>query len=155
MSHILNRSVRALSHSRLMTTLCVMAACGATAAVGSADILLPDGTPDPAFANLYAWWRADAGVNAEIATPADGAVVTRWEDSSIRNHDLVRVSATVAQRPTFRATLANGDPAVDFDGNDYIWSANTAVEFGVITAARTVICVSRPVSANGGYIFDS
>ena len=149
MSSKLNRSVRVLSLS-----LGVLA-CGVSTAPAVADILLPDGTPDPAYANLYAWWRADAGVNAEVAMPADGAQVTRWEDSSLRNHDLVRVSATLTQRPTFRAALANGDPAVDFDGNDYIWAANSVTEFSVITAPRTIISVSRPVSANGGYIFDS
>lgn len=119
------------------------------------DIVLPDGTPDPTFPNLYAWWRADSGVNASAGMPADGSAVTRWEDSGNRNHDLVRVSTTATQRPTFRATLANGKPAVDFDGNDYLWSANTAAEFGVITSARTIICIARPVAANGGYIFDS
>jgi len=141
-------SVRALSLGLVATSLGV-------ASLARADILLPDGTPDPAFVNLYAWWRADVGVNAAAGTPADGAAVTRWEDSSVRNRDLTRVSATVTARPTFRATLANGDPAVDFDGNDYIWAANTVAEFGVIATARTIICVSRPVSANGGYIFDS
>ncbi|MEY3027056.1 MAG: hypothetical protein RLZZ238_1953 [Planctomycetota bacterium] len=120
-----------------------------------ADILLPDGTPDPAFANLYAWWRADVGVNAAAGMPADGELVTRWEDSSARNHDLVRVATNTAQRPTFRTSLANGAPAVDFDGNDYIWAANSAAEFSVITTARTIIAVTRVVNPNGGYIFDS
>ncbi|MFZ9881238.1 MAG: exo-alpha-sialidase [Phycisphaerales bacterium] len=123
--------------------------------MAGADILLPDGTPDPAFANLYAWWRADLGVNQAATVPADGASVSRWEDSSVRNRDLTRVSATVTARPVFRAALANGRPAVDFDGDDYIWTANQSAEFGVITTARTVIAVSRPVAADGGYIFDS
>ncbi|MEY2794908.1 MAG: Sialidase precursor [Planctomycetota bacterium] len=120
-----------------------------------AQVTLPDGTPNPAFSNLYAWWRADVGVNGATGMPADGSAVTRWEDSSTRNHDLVRVSTTATQRPTFRATLANGDAAVDFDGNDYIWAANIAGEFSVVTNPRTIICVARPTSANGGYIFDS
>lgn len=125
------------------------------AAQALAQVTLPDGTPNPAFPSLYAWWRADVGVNAQPGMPADGAAVTRWEDSGNRNHDLVRVSATASQRPTFRATVANGDAAVEFDGDDYIWAANTATEFGVISSPRTIVCIARPTSANGGYIFDS
>ncbi len=89
-----------------------------------ADVTLPNGTPDPANVNLYAWWRADAGVNQARGMPVDGAAVVRWEDSSNKNRDLTRVSTNTAARPTFRATLASGDPSVDFDGNDYIWAAN-------------------------------
>ena len=87
--------------------------------------------------------------------PADGAAVTRWEDSGARNHDLVRVATDAAQRPAFRSSLANGMPAVSFDGNDYLWSANSTAEFGVITTSRTIVCVSRVAVADGGYIFDS
>ncbi len=152
MSINLNHTARRLSP---LLRAASMALVSSLAAPLSADITLPNGTPDPAFTNLYAWWRADAGVNAAATVPAEGTLVTRWEDSSIRNHDLLRVSATTTQRPTFRATLANGSPAVDFDGNDYIWAANLAAEFSVITSARTVICVSRATSTNGGYIFDS
>ena len=139
----------------MKTLSCAAIAVSSVTAPVFAQVTLPDGTPNPAFPNLYAWWRADVGVNASTGMPADGTAVTRWEDSGARNHDLVRVSATASQRPTFRATLANGDPAVDFDGNDYIWAANATTEFGVITSARTVVCVVRPTSANGGYIFDS
>ena len=139
----------------MLRTLLAASVAALCTTLAPADILLPDGTPDPAFVNLYAWWRADAGVNAAATVPADGATVTRWEDSSIRNRDLTRIAANVAQRPTFRAALANGAPAVDFDGNDYIWAANTAAEFSVISAPRTIIAVSRVAAANGGYIFDS
>ncbi len=125
---------------------------GATAC---AQITQPDGMPNPAFPNLYAWWRADVGVNQAAGTPADGAAVTRWEDSGARNHDLVRVATDAAQRPAFRSSLANGMPAVSFDGNDYLWSANSTAEFGVITTPRTIVCVSRVAVADGGYIFDS
>ncbi len=125
---------------------------GATA---PAQITQPDGTPNPAFPNLYAWWRADVGVNQAAGMPADGAAVTRWEDSGARNHDLVRVATDAAQRPAFRSSLANGMPAVSFDGNDYLWSANSTAEFGVITTSRTIVCVSRVAVADGGYIFDS
>ncbi len=145
-----NAGTRAFKSSLITSAL-----VAAITSTGFGDIVLPDGTPDPAFTNLYAWWRADVGVNAQAGAPADGTTVTRWEDSSIRNHDLARVSATLTQRPTFRASVANGAPGVEFDGNDYLWSANTAAEFSVISTARTVICVARPTSANGGYIFDS
>jgi len=131
----------------------LVAACLAAPALG--QITLPDGTPDPAFPNLYAWWRADSGVNQNPGAPADGTAVTRWEDSGNRNHDLVRVATDALQRPTFRASLANGMPAVDFDGNDYIWAANQAAEFGVISSARTIVCVTRVASSDGGYLFDS
>jgi sialidase-1 len=119
------------------------------------DIVLGDGTPNPAYSGLHAWYRADDGVNGVSGTPADGAVVASWADASIHGRDLTRVSSNPAERPRFDLDLANGMPAVDFDGNDFIWAANLASEFGVISSPRTIVAVCRPAVADGGYVFDS
>ncbi|MGA1018248.1 MAG: exo-alpha-sialidase, partial [Phycisphaerales bacterium] len=127
----------------------------APAAGAGEPLILGDGSPNPAYPGLHAWYRADAGVNGETDTPTDGSVVTSWSDHSTNGRHLTRVSSNLAERPRFDLDLANGMPAVDFDGDDFLWSANASSEFGVLSSPHTVIVVCRPTSADGGYIFDS
>ena len=135
--------------------LAVVFTAGHAACAAAEPLLLKDGSPNPAYPGLHAWYRADLGVNGALGTPADGAIVTSWSDASPHGRDLTRVSSNLAERPHFFLDLANGMPAVDFDGNDFIWAANATGEFGVITSPRTILAVCRPDLADGGYIFDS
>ncbi len=117
------------------------------------SILVKDGSPNPAYPGLHAWYRPDAGINGGTALPADGTVVSVWGDSSVNGHDLTRVNADPARQPVLRHDTGNGMPAVEFDGDDYIWAASA--EFGTVTEPRTIFAVVRADSANGGYVFDS
>jgi sialidase-1 len=119
------------------------------------EITLSDGTPNPAFSNLHAWYQPDAGLNGGGGLPADGTAITRWDDSGASGRDLTRVSSDAAKQPVLRHTTGNGMPAVEFDGNDYIWGNSGASEFGTLDSGRTVFIVARADSADGGYLFDS
>ena len=112
----------------------------------------PGGSPDPAHPDLYAWYAAWSGVNA-AATAIDGAPVARWDDLSVHGRHLTRVDAADARRPTFRLHAADGAPAIEFDGDDYLW-ADAGAEFGAMAGDKTVFFVARVRSADGGYLFD-
>ncbi len=118
-----------------------------------ADILLPDGTPNPSHPTFYAWFDASDGVNGQ-GTPPDGASVTSWIDRTGNEHDLLRTSTNPDQQPTFREEIANGYPAVEFDGNDYLWGDSSG-EFGAIAGDKTFFFVVQVHVADGGYVFDS
>ena len=111
------------------------------------------GVPDPTYPGLHGWFDASDGVNGAGA-PLDGASVTRWVDRSVAGNDLVRSSSDPGQRPTFQLTAANGLPAVDFDGDDYLW-ADSGAEFGTLAGPKTLLLVVEVDSADGGYVFDS
>ena len=115
-------------------------------------LLDPSGAPDPAHPDLYAWYAAWQGVNA-ATTPADGAPVLRWDDLSSNGRHLVRVDPDAGRRPTFRLEAACGAPAVEFDGDDYVW-ADAGAEFGALPGDKTVFFVARVRSGDGGYVFD-
>ena len=132
-------------------TLLVLVAA-ATPPTASAQILALDGTPNTGHPTFYAWFDAADGVNGAGA-PADGTAVTHWNDRTGQGRDLLRVSTNPAQRPVFRTAFANGHPAVDFDGDAYIWGNNSG-EFGTITGAKTIFIVTRADAASGGYAFD-
>jgi len=117
-----------------------------------AQVLGPGGQPDPGHPDLQAWYAAWQGVNA-VAIPVDGAAVSRWNDLSSNGRDLVRVDGDVTRRPTFRLGAAGGPPAVEFDGDDYLW-ADRATEFGTLAGDKTVFFVVRVRSGDGGYVFD-
>jgi len=130
---------------------------GLTALVASAgllpaQVLGPTGQPDPGHPDLYAWYAAWQGVNS-VQTPVDGATVSRWNDLSPHGRDLTRVDVDAARRPTFRLAAAGGPPAVEFDGDDYLWADRTT-EFGTLAGDKTVFFVVRVRSGDGGYVFD-
>lgn len=143
--------MRRQHHLRMIASIAIAAS---TMSVHG-EITLADGTPDPAFPNLYAWYQPDVGLNGGSDLPADGTSITRWNDSGNAARDLTRVSSSSDQQPVLRDATGNGMPAVEFDGNDYIWSASSASEFGTLSTDRTIFVVARADSVNGGYIFDS
>jgi len=124
----------------------------ASGVVRAQGLLTPAGQPDPTHSDLYAWYAAWQGVNSS-ATAIDGAPVTRWDDLSNNQRDLVRVPSAGSRQPTFALATASAPSAVEFDGDDYIW-ANDAAEFGTLAGPKTVFFVARVRSADGGYVFD-
>jgi hypothetical protein len=77
-------------------------------------------------------------------------------DRSIQQRDLTRASSDPARQPTWRLNAtANAVPAVEFDGDDFIWAANSS-EFGPLGGAKTILIVCE-VDSNDvdSYIFDS
>jgi sialidase-1 len=111
------------------------------------------GVPDPTYPGLHGWYDAADGVNGP-GSPSDGASVTSWADRSVSGNDLVRSSTDAGQRPTYLASAANGLPAVDFDGNDYLWG-DSGAEFGTLAGSKTILAVVEVDTADGGYVFDS
>jgi hypothetical protein len=63
------------------------------------------------IAGLQLWLRCEA-----LAGLADGDPVGIWPDASRLGHDATQLTA--AKKPTFRAGIVNGRPAVHFDGVD-------------------------------------
>ena len=127
-------------------------ACSRAMSFGQ-SIVLENGDPNPAFSDLHAWYRPDSGVNGITGLPPDGTVVERWDDASSNGHDLTRVASSAGAQPILSHGAGNGMPSLEFDGNDFIWASSG--EFGTMTGPRTIFVVTRPDSADGGYVFDS
>jgi hypothetical protein len=124
------------------------------AAPAAAQVVGGNGQPDPNYPGLWAWYDASDGVNGP-GQPQDGTPAASWQDRSWQGHSLVRASANAVEQPVFRATAANGQPALEFDGDDYLW-ADRQAEFGTITTGKTVFAVAEVDPANlDGYVFDS
>jgi hypothetical protein len=135
-------------------TATVVGILAAGAAAGGGGGVVKGGSPNPAYSNFYAWYKADNGVNGSAGLATDGASVTRWNDSTTNGRDLVRYNSTVSRQPVMDHDGGNGAASVEFNGDDYIW-ANQTTEFGQISTGRTIFAVVRADAANGGYVFDS
>ncbi len=122
-------------------------------AFAQAQILLPNGEPDPSFSDLYAWYDAASGVNGNPLPEPDGTPLASWSDRSINLRDLTRVDTDITRLPTAADNSASCGPAVRFDGDDYIW-ASTTDTFGTLTGARTFFVVVEVDQADRGYVFD-
>ncbi len=134
--------------------LATMASSVVATPIALAQVMLPDGTPDPAESRLHAWYQADDGVMSGNMPAKDGSAVTMWADSSVNGRDLVRVSADPTRIASYATGAAStGMPSVEFDGDDFIW-ANQSGEFGAITTDRTIFIVAR-MDVISGYLFDA
>jgi hypothetical protein len=80
--------------------------------------------------NMALWWRVDAGLTTDSAGRVSG-----WADQSGRFNDGTQVSAP--NQPRLVADVANGLPALRFDGNDIVGFTNR------LTNIRTVFWVIR------------
>lgn len=115
------------------------------------EITNNDGAPNLQYPPLYAWFDAANGVNGP-GQPADGASVTSWIDGSGKNHSLLQASPLTTDQPLFRGGIANGRPAVSFDGTD--WLGGNINNFGTLPGGKTIFFAAR-ASAGNGYLFDS
>ncbi len=87
------------------------------------------------FSGLKLWLRADA-----LTTAVDGDYISTWNDLSENSNDALNtVSNTV--RPRFAKRAANGQPALYFDGDDYLRIPDVIVGG---STNRTVFIVQRP-----------
>lgn len=131
----------------------LMGAFATSAPVAAQGILRSDGTPDPNHADLWAWFDASSGVNSNSSPLPGGTSLFRWDDRGAGGRDLIRVDADPGARPTVVADpAAGGGRAVRFDGNDYVWAAQS--DIGRLSAERTLFVVCRVRSADGGYVVD-
>jgi hypothetical protein len=122
----------------------------------AAQVLGSDGTPDPNFSGFYAWYTASDGCNG-AGQPADGTSITLWADKTGQGRDLVRTSSDVNRQAVFVSDGVAGKPSALYDGNDFIWAANSS-EFGPTTAEKTIFVVSQSNELPGDqsrYLFDS
>ncbi len=115
-------------------------------------VLRGDGTPDPTHPDLWCWLDAASGVNGIPAPLAVGTTVDRWHDLGSGSRHLTRVATDPAQRPRVAAGGGTADRAVGFDGDDYVWAAESDV--GRLAADRTLFVVTRVDVADGGYCVD-
>ena len=88
------------------------------------------------------WLKADAGVTLS------GNSVTNWADQSGNAYNVTQ--ATAANQPTFEASVFNGQPAISFDGGD--WLNNTISNPVTAGAARTIFVVSK-ARCNSGAMY--
>lgn len=90
---------------------------GFAAAGGSALAASPGGVST----NLHCWYKADAGVTVDGSNN-----VTAWADQSGNGYN----STLVISDPNRQALGMNFNPAVDFDGNDYVNLPSSALTSG-------------------------
>ncbi len=117
-----------------------------------AQIVLTNGTPNPAYKNLWAWYDAANGPNSSATPLPDGTPITRWDDRGSGKRHLTRGDNNATRQPTARNNIGTCGPAVEFNGDDYIWQG--AQQIGRLSSARTILLVVDVGVANGGYIFD-
>ncbi|MCP4892472.1 MAG: hypothetical protein GY911_01485, partial [Actinomycetales bacterium] len=63
-----------------------------TIALAGDGVTLRDGTPNPKYAALYAWYSGTNGVNGADGLAEDGALVISWNDSSINDRHMTRTT---------------------------------------------------------------
>ena len=116
--------------------------CVSGTSIYKGGIVNADGTPDPNYPSLHAWYDANTVTAGRIS---------RWDDSSKNARHLDRTQSDVS-RPT-KSTIG-GQPTVTFDGNSQIWAAPS--KFGTMAGPKTVFVVAQ-VNTPGhvGYLFDS
>ena len=97
--------------------------------------------------NNVLWLKANAGTS----TTTDGAAISSWSDQSGNG---VNVSqSTAAQRPTYKSSLMNGMPAIEFDNsttagqNDYLTAPDNSILDN--TSGYTAFTVLRMKNLNG------
>jgi len=92
-------------------------------AVPAQAVLLPGGTPDPAYAGLQVWLKADAGVykDAGVTPAGDGDAVVQWNDQSSNSNHASRIGTN--GNMTYETVELGGKPVVSFtdsSGADYL-----------------------------------
>jgi hypothetical protein len=130
---------------------CVLAIVSLSPVVLAGDgVTLRDGTPNPKYSGLYAWYDGTNGVNGAQGHAQDGALVISWNDSSINGRHLTRT--TLGSQPRYSLDAGAGVPGVEFT-DDFIWASSG--EYGSLSGPRTFFLVTRPDLADGGYVMDS
>lgn len=118
-----------------------------------ANIVLPNGNPDPNFGALQVWYDAGSiGVG-------DGNPVTSWTSSAATSN--AATIGTASRQPTLVASGLNGLPAVAFDGIDdqlimasniFTGSGATRTYFSVIQTTDTSAHLIGVGSSAAGFL---
>jgi hypothetical protein len=116
------------------------------------NVVDQNGNPDPNYPNLWAWYSADNGLNGNTSPLPSGTSVNLWSDRSYNGRDLTLVSNDQTRWPVAVDDMGSCGPALQFDGNDYLWGSTTTI--GRCTGPRTIFIVARTDVADGGYLFD-
>lgn len=90
-------------------------------------------SPD-AIAGLTGWFRADL-----VSGISDGGAVTTWADQSGGARDLTQ--GTAANKPTYKHSVANGRPAISFDGIDDFMDTTALMSAFIGASAGTIFVV--------------
>lgn len=105
--------------------------------------------PAPSPNSLYAWYRSDAGLEANAL-----AQVTLWRNQATTgtpaSRNLDRISGT-PESASFN-TAGGVRRIVRCDGGDAVWG--TSANFGTITSSRALVAYCRLTAANDGFLFD-
>lgn len=119
--------------------LCGCALWGLAHAPAFGGPLLPDGTPNPADANLLLWLKADAGVSVGA-----GNKVSAWANQSTYAA-YVATEATSTLQPTFAPDALNGQDVVAFAAGQRLLFGTTATPTGP-TGHQTLFVVYQDTS---------
>lgn len=110
--------------------------------VSAADLMEPFKPSD--VPGLELWLDAEA-----ITGLSDGAAVATWPDSSGNGRNVTQ--ATGSLQPLWKQSIANGRPAVRFDGVDDVLAAASAT---IVSAAPlTSFVVATPIDINAQGVF--
>lgn len=118
---------------------------GANGGDGPGGVGMTDGS-----SNLILWLRPDEGTftNTGCTTvTTNGSSVGCWEDQSGSGNHVTQ--GTAGNRPTFNTNVMNGNPALSFDGNDYLATITTSILGG--NSNYTKVSVSRLTASGGSY----
>lgn len=114
-----------------------------------ADILLPDGTPNPADPNLRLWLKADAGV---IAT---GGLVSAWNDQSAAGNHFTQSTAGFQPQLALGVSGLNDQAAIRFNGSTQYLDGPASVYNTTASTSFVVLQVRDPGSGNFRFIYDT
>lgn len=114
-----------------------------------ATVILPNGDPDPAQANLRLWLKADAG----ITTP--GGAVSAWNDQSAAGNHFAQ--GTLGNQPTHVLSVPglNNKPAVRFNGSTARLDGPASVYNAATSTTFLVMQAANPGSNNYRFIYDT
>lgn len=89
--------------------------------------------------------------DARFTAFSDGAAVDTWQNRVPGNPGITQ--ATASDRPTFRANYFNGQPAIDFDGTDFMNSSTAGVS-GVSRTTFVAACKCTRTTPTGSQMID-
>lgn len=122
---------------------------GQTAALASDTFDISIAFSPPQSANLIRWLKGDAGViNDSDVAASNGDSVKTWQDQSGNGNDASQTTAS--NMPTYRTSIINSQPAVDWDStDDYMeladasWPSSTAQTIFIVFKVEDALSSSN------------
>ena len=98
------------------------------------------------YAGLIGWWKADS------LSANDGDLIASWADSSGNSNT---ATAAGTARPTYKASIYNGQPTLRFNGTTNIMSLTSSIKATSGVSAWAAMCVIKLFNTNvTGTCFD-